>query len=42
LTLTVPSWLQFNWTGALGNPKARATFGVYRNANEFIYMRESY
>lgn len=42
LTLTVPNWLQFNWSGAVGNPKARATFGVYRNANEFIYLREAY
>lgn len=42
LTLSVPTWLQFNWTGAAGNPKGRATFGVYTNANEFIYLRESY
>lgn len=42
LTLTVPNWLQFNWSGVMGNPKGRATFGVYRNVNEFIYMRESY
>ena len=42
LTLTVPAWLQFNWTGVLGNPKARATFGAYRNTNQFIYQRENY
>jgi hypothetical protein len=42
LTLSVPNWLQFNWSGAVGNPKARATFGVFRNVNEFIYLREAY
>jgi len=42
LTLTVPAWLQFNWTGVVGNPKARATFGAYRNTNQFIYQRENY
>lgn len=42
LTLSVPAWLQYNWTGTVGNPKARATFGVYKNVNEFIYQRESY
>lgn len=24
------------------NPAARATFGVYKGTNEFIYLRESY
>ncbi|MBI3284298.1 MAG: hypothetical protein HYZ65_05520 [Burkholderiales bacterium] len=34
-------WLQFNWSGSgAKNPAARATFGVYKNANEFIYLRE--
>lgn len=34
-------WLQFNWFGTgLVNPKVRATFGVYKNASEFIYLRE--
>ena len=42
LTLTVPAWLQFNWTGVVGNPKARATFGAYRNTDQFIYQRENY
>jgi hypothetical protein len=23
-------WLQHNWTGAVGNPLARATFGVFK------------
>lgn len=38
-------WLQFHWTGtgtSLQNPSARATFGIYKNANEFIYLRELY
>lgn len=42
LTLNVPAWLEYNWTGAVGDPRARATFGVYKNKNEFIYQRESY
>ena len=42
LTLTVPAWLQFNWSGVVGNPKARATFGAYNSADEFIYQRENY
>lgn len=36
-------WLQYHWSGAgatLQNPSARATFGIYKNANEFIYLRE--
>lgn len=36
-------WLQFHWVGpGIGwqNPAARATFGIYKNANEFIYLRE--
>lgn len=34
-------WLQYNWFGTgLANPKVRATFGIYKNANEFIYLRE--
>lgn len=32
-------WLQYP-TGS--NPTARATFGVYKGANEFIYLRENY
>jgi hypothetical protein len=38
------SYLQGKWTGTSynQNPHARATFGVYKNANEFIYMREMY
>lgn len=40
VTATVPAWLQFNWTGVVGNPKARATFGVYKTP--LIYRRENY
>ncbi len=40
---SVPTWLQFNWFGAgVVNPAGRATFGVYKGANEFIYQREAY
>jgi MSHA biogenesis protein MshQ len=41
VTATVPSWLQFNWTGAGNvNPTARATFGVFKSP--LIYRRENY
>lgn len=40
ITASVPAWLQFNWTGAVGNPKARATFGVHKTP--VIYRRENY
>jgi len=38
------SYLQGKWLGANydQNPVARATFGVYKSADEFIYMREIY
>jgi len=38
------TYLQGKWAGTSynQNPHARATFGVYKNANEFIYMREMY
>ncbi len=39
------TWLQGNWGGSATftvNPTARATFGQYRNTQEFIYMRENY
>jgi hypothetical protein len=43
ITFTAPVWLQFPWKGAANtNPTARATFGIYKNANEFIYLREIY
>lgn len=43
VTGNVPSWLQYPWGGgAVFNPTVRATFGVYKGANELIYMRENY
>lgn len=33
-------WLQYNWTGTVGNPSARATFGIYKPP--VIYRRENY
>ncbi|MCU6432698.1 hypothetical protein LPB67_02765 [Undibacterium sp. Jales W-56] len=36
-------WLKYNWLGSgVDNPKARATFGIYKNASEFIYLRENH
>ena len=34
-------YLQYNWTGTLGNPSARATFGVYKSGPT-IFRREMY
>lgn len=42
LRLIVPPWLQFAWGGGNLNPGARATFGVYKGNNNFIYLRENY
>jgi MSHA biogenesis protein MshQ len=38
------TYLQGNWTGATytQNPNARATFGVFKGADEVIYMRENF
>jgi MSHA biogenesis protein MshQ len=44
-TLAGKTYLQGKWapgTAWNNDPKARATFGVYKNANEFIYLREVY
>jgi MSHA biogenesis protein MshQ len=38
-TVNAP-WLQFDWTGSVGNPTARATFGRYKTP--LIYRRENY
>jgi hypothetical protein len=35
------TWLQYNWRGAVGNPKARATFGKYRSG-PVIHRQEVY
>ncbi len=42
--LSSKTWLQGAWTGLTytQNPTSRATFGVYRGANEFVYIREMY
>lgn len=43
VTGNVPNWLQYPWDGVTAtDPTARATFGVYKGNNEFIYLRESY
>ncbi|OFZ68021.1 MAG: hypothetical protein A2Z01_02455 [Betaproteobacteria bacterium RBG_16_58_11] len=42
LTLDVPAWLEFNWTGVAGDPISRATFGLHRKSDQFIYQRENY
>jgi len=38
------TWLQWKWSGSTfdKDPWARATFGVYKNADEFIYLRENF
>ncbi len=44
-TLAGKTYLQGKWapgTAWNNDPKARALFGVYKNANEFIYLREVY
>ncbi len=37
-------YLRGKWCGTnySSDPRVRATFGIYKNANEFIYMREMY
>lgn len=42
LTLDVPAWLEFDWAGTVGDPKARATFGIFRAPGPLIYRRERY
>lgn len=34
------NWLQFNWTGSVGNPRARAVFGTFKSP--LLYRRENY
>jgi len=38
------AYLRGKWCGANydRDPRARVTFGIYKNANDFIYMREMY
>ena len=41
LTVTVPDYLKFFWTGAsVTDPTARVTFGIYRGNDRIIYRRE--
>ena len=38
-------YLQGNWSGSGvydRDPSARATFGIYNNAREFIFLQENY
>lgn len=44
VNISGPGYLMSGSNGAAVNPSntARATFGVYKGANEFIYMRENY
>jgi hypothetical protein len=37
-------WLQWKWTGSTydKDPKAKATFGLFKSADEFIYLREMF
>jgi hypothetical protein len=45
ISVNVPTWLRYDWNTSVAgqeNPAARATFGVYKGANEFIYLREAY
>ena len=44
LTAAGKAYLQGAWTGATytDNPVARATFGIYRNTDKYIYQRENY
>ena len=43
-TGTSRAYLQGAWCGAtyVNDPTVRATFGVYRNSDQFIYQRENY
>ncbi len=44
-TFTGLDYLRGNWGGALSwdqDPSARATFGIYNNAAEFLYLQENY
>ena len=41
VTATVPTWLQYNWTGSVGNPSAVATFGMPKST-PILYRSEVY
>lgn len=40
VTANVPVWLQYNWSGTVGNPRGRATFGSMKSP--VLYRRENY
>ena len=41
--LNVPPWLEYPWqTAGPADPRARATFGIYKGQNRIIYRRERY
>ena len=41
VTLTVDTWLQYNWSGAgISNPTTTINFGSYRGHDKIIYWRE--
>jgi len=42
ITANVDTWLEYNWSGAVGDPKSRVTFGVYNAKSPIIYRRENY
>jgi hypothetical protein len=44
ISMSAPVYLQAGSNGGGTNPSVagRATFGVYKGANEFIYLRETY
>jgi MSHA biogenesis protein MshQ len=44
VTSAAKPWLQGNWgtTGFTADPVGRATFGLFKSADEFIYLREIY
>ena len=41
VSATVPTWLQYDWTGTVGNPSAIATFGMPRTG-PILYRSEIY
>jgi MSHA biogenesis protein MshQ len=37
-----PTWLEYNWSGTVDDPSAKATFGVFGRPSSLIYQREAY
>jgi MSHA biogenesis protein MshQ len=43
ISASVANWLQFDWHGTgLENPSSKATFGIFKGNQKFIYLREVY